>query len=70
MIPKHIFCQCMKPWKICVSKKNSYKIDVRDLISTYKLSPYLDNHHLNYDFVNKKLLQSKFVCRFADKKNK
>ena len=24
-IPEHIFCQCMKPWKICVNKKNSYK---------------------------------------------
>ena len=34
-IPQHIFCQCMKPWKICVNKKNSYKIDVQNLIDLY-----------------------------------
>ena len=25
----------MKPWSICVNKKNSYKLDIRDLINTY-----------------------------------
>ena len=67
MIQKNIFCQCMKPWKICVNKSNSYKIDVRDLISTHNLSPYLNNQQLDYDYVNKKPLQNKFVCRFTDK---
>ena len=32
IINKYIFCQCMKPWSICISKNNSYKLDVRDLI--------------------------------------
>ena len=54
MIPKHIFCQCMKPWAICASKKNSYKLDVRDLINTNNLFfPYLNKTHLNYDFINR-----------------
>ena len=66
---KYIFCQCMKPWSICVNKLNSYKLDVRDLINTYNLSPYLNESHLNFDFVNKKQLADKFVCRFLYKKN-
>ena len=71
MIPKHIFCQCMKPWSICTSKKNSYKLDVRDLINTNNLFfPYLNKTHLNYDFINRKTLKDEFVCRFSDKKNK
>jgi hypothetical protein len=55
----------MKPWSICVNKKNSYKLDVRDLISTYNLTPYLNESHLNFDFINKKQLADKFVCRFS-----
>jgi hypothetical protein len=71
MIPKHIFCQCMKPWSICASKKNSYKLDVRDLINTNNLFfPYLNKTHLNYDFINRKTLKDDFVCRFSDKKTK
>ncbi len=71
MIPKHIFCQCMKPWSICISKKNSYKLDVRDLINTNNLFfPYLNKTHLNYDFINRKTLKDDFVCRFRDKNNK
>ncbi len=54
MIQKHIFCQCMKPWAICASKKNSYKLDVRDLINTYNLTPYLSKQDINYDFANEK----------------
>ena len=67
-IPQYIFCQCMKPWVICVSKKNSYKLDVRDLINTYYLTPYLSKQDINYDFSNEKWLQTKFECRFRDKK--
>ena len=71
MIPKHIFCQCMKPWALCASKKNSYKLDVRDLINTNNLFfPYLNKTHLNYDFINRKTLKDDFVCRFSDKNNK
>jgi hypothetical protein len=68
IISKHIFCQCMKPWSICISKQNSYKLDVRDLINIYYLSPYLNEIHLNFDFVNKRILKEKFVCRFSDSK--
>ena len=53
----------MKPWSICVSKNNSYKIDVRDLINLYNLTPYLNESHLNFDFINMRPLQEKFVCR-------
>ena len=69
-ISKNIFCQCMKPWEICINKPNSYKIDVRDLISTYNLSPYVSNHYLEYDFINNKPLQNYFKCRFTDKTTK
>ena len=70
MLPKHFFCKCMKPWKVCVNKKNSYKLDVRDLIDTQTL---LDERkitpiYLHYDFVNKKWLQNRFNCRFLDNK--
>jgi hypothetical protein len=41
MIPKYIFCQCMKPWNLCVNKSNSYKIDVRDLLNSYNMTPYI-----------------------------
>ena len=68
-LPKHIFCQCMKPWKSCITKKNSYKIDVRDLITRHNLNPYLSKQDINYDFVNQKWLPEKFECRFRDKKN-
>ncbi len=77
-LPKHIFCQCMKPWRICANKKNSYKIDVRDLIDINSLKPpiyYTKNdiyknipyHFLNYDFINKKWLLERFECRFRNK---
>lgn len=67
---KYIFCKCMKPWSICVNKKNSYKLDVRDLINIYNLSPYLNESHLNFDFINKKQLADKFVCRFSKNERK
>lgn len=82
MIPKHIFCQCMKPWSICASKKNSYKLDVRDLIDISSLKPqnyyyvpkgvhkYIPLNFLDYDFINKKWLLENFECRFRDKNNK
>ncbi len=69
IISKHIFCQCMKPWSICVNKQNSYKLDVRDLIYTYNLTPYLNESHLNFDFINKKPLSHKFICRFSKNDN-
>ena len=72
-LPKYIFCQCMKPWTICANKKNSYKLDVRDLINTSNLNnfiPYLSDLHMNYDFANEKWLKNNFVCRFRDNKKK
>lgn len=80
MLPKYIFCQCMKPWKICVNKKKSYKIDVRELIDINSLKPqnyyyvpkgvnkYIPLSFLDYDFINKKWLLENFECRFRDKK--
>jgi len=53
----------MKPWSICKGKNNSHKIDVRDLINIYKLTPHLNESHLNFDFINMRPLQDKFVCR-------
>ena len=41
MTPRYIFCQCMKPWNLCVNKPNSYKVDVRDLLNSYNMSPYI-----------------------------
>jgi hypothetical protein len=58
----------MKPWKICINKKNSYKLDVRGLINTDNIKSKLNNEHLNYDFINKKNLKNDFKCRFEDKK--
>ncbi len=71
-IPKYIFCKCMKPWIICLNKRNSYKIDVRDLIDINNIN-YIKNNeitklHINYDFMNKKWLQYRFNCRFLDDK--
>ena len=62
-IKKYIFCQCMKPWSICKGKNNSHKIDVRDLINLYNLTPHLNESQLNFDFINMRPLQQKFVCR-------
>ena len=73
MLSKYIFCQCMKPWKLCATKKNSYKIDVRDLIDTNNLKPFIKvekgigNYNIKYDFVNKKPSQTKFECRFKER---
>jgi len=69
-IKKYIFCQCMKPWAICIGKNNSYKLDVRDLINTNNLSPYLNESHLNFDFINRIPLKNKFVCRILKKDRK
>jgi hypothetical protein len=67
-IKKHIFCQCMKPWAICVNKNNSYKLDVRGLIDIQNLTPYFTKQYINYDFINEKWLKKIFECRFRDKK--
>ena len=69
-LQQHIFCKCMKPWKVCVNKRNSYKIDVRELIDTRDIpTPQkLTKLHLNYDFINKKWLKYRFNCRFIDDK--
>jgi hypothetical protein len=70
-VPKHIFCQCMKPWKICVNKPNSYKIDGRDLLDVWAINRYIFKPNikldLNYDFINLKPLKSQFCCRFKNK---
>ena len=78
MIPKYIFCQCMKPWKLCVNKPNSYKIDTRGLIDIYRLRiPFLsetnsqsinEKYNINYDFINMRPTNTPFVCRFHNKK--
>ena len=69
--PKHIFCQCMKPWKICVNKPNSYKLDGRDLLDLWAINRYIFKPNikldLNYDFINLKPSKTKFVCRFNNK---
>ncbi len=73
-VPKHIFCQCMKPWKICVNKSNSYKIDGRDLLDVWAINRYIFKPNikldLNYDFINLKPDNTKFICRFTDKPTK
>ena len=70
MTPKYIFCQCMKPWKLCINKPNSYKIDARDLIDIYRLKCEKNccnfNYDINFDFVNMRPTNTKFVCRFSD----
>lgn len=53
----------MKPWKICINKKNSYKIDVRELINTNELNILSNKLHISYDFINKKMLKNKFICK-------
>ena len=63
-IPQHIFCQCMKPWKICVNKKNSYKIDVQNLIDLYSLKP---KQLPSYNFLFKKLKAEKSNCDSINK---
>ena len=73
-LPKYIFCQCMKPWKLCVSKPNSYKIDARDLLDIWSINLYSHKgntpFNLNYDFINLKPSNNTFVCRFDNKTNK
>lgn len=70
-VPKYIFCQCMKPWKICVNKSNSYKIDGRDLLDVWAINRYIFKPNikldLNYDFINLKPDNTKFICRFKNK---
>jgi hypothetical protein len=78
MIPRYIFCKCMKPWILCVNKKSSYQIDVRDLINTYNMPPYYHvgkdsilynpKFSLNYDFINGKMINDTFKCRFLNDK--
>ncbi len=73
MLPRYIFCQCMKPWILCSNKKGSYQIDVRDLLTTYNMKPYYElgkgnilynpNYNLNYDFINNKKNDNIFKCR-------
>ena len=72
MIPRYIFCQCMKPWNLCINKQNSYKVDVRDLLNSYNMNPYIHigknnyvdniNYNINYDFINNKKTNTKFEC--------
>jgi hypothetical protein len=73
-VPKYIFCQCMKPWKLCINKPNSYKLDARDLLDIWSINLYSykgnTQFNLNYDFINLKPLQKPFVCRFDNKTNK
>jgi len=73
-VAKHIFCQCMKPWKICVNKPNSYKIDGRDLLDVWSINQYSYKSNiplnLNYDFINLRPDNTKFVCRFTNKPTK
>jgi hypothetical protein len=79
MPPKYIFCQCMKPWKLCINKKVSHKIDARGLIDVYRLrdpfysdykrdqlrdSCYNSSNNINYDFINMRATNTEFECRF------
>lgn len=72
-VPKHIFCQCMKPWKICVNKSDSYKIDARNLLDIWAINQYIFKAkiplNLNYDFIKLKPLKKQFVCRFKCQPN-
>lgn len=73
---KNIFCQCMKPWKMCINKPKSYKIDARDLLDVWKINKYIFNTtsksllEINYDFINLEPTNTKFVCRFSNSPNK
>jgi hypothetical protein len=58
----------MKPWKLCVNKPNSYKIDARGLIDIYALKSEKKRDNINYDFINMKPTNTKFVCRGLVKK--
>ena len=73
-VPKYIFCQCMKPWKLCVSKPNSYKLDARDLLDIWSINLYSHKGNtpftIDYDFINLKPSNIKFICRFDNKTNK
>ena len=72
-LPQHIFCQCMKPWPICVSKKNSYKLDLGPVFFLqlpFNFIPYLQDVHIKYDFINERWLKENFECRFRDNKKK
>ena len=73
-VPKYIFCQCMKPWKLCINKPKSYKIDARDLLDIWSINRYIFKsnmpYNLNYDFINLKPSDKPFVCRFDKKLNK
>lgn len=73
MLPRYIFCQCMKPWILCANKKGSHQIDVRDLLTTYNIKPYYNigkgnilynpKYSLNFDFINNKKMNKEFKCR-------
>ena len=73
-VPKYIFCPCKKPWKLCVSKPNSYKLDARDLLDIWSINLYSHKGNtpftIDYDFINLKPSNSKFICRFDNKTNK
>ena len=72
----------MKPWKLCINKKVSHKLDARGLIDIYRLrDPYMsddkrkqirDNSYngsdnINFDFINMRPTNTKFECRFSKK---
>jgi hypothetical protein len=67
-LAKYIFCQCMKPWKLCINKPKSYKLDARDLLDVWSINLYIYKNNmpfnLNYDFINLKPSDKPFVCRF------
>lgn len=66
----------MKPWKLCINKKVSHKLDARGLIDIYRLrdpfysetmSDYNGSDNINYDFINMRPTNTKFECRFSKK---
>ena len=70
----------MKPWKLCINKQSSYKLDARGIIDIYKIKvPCLDDdkrsdinkqsdfNKINYDFIKMRPTNTKFVCRFLEK---
>ena len=60
-VPKYIFCQCMK-------------LDARDLLDIWSIDLYSHKgkipFNIDYDFINLKPSNSKFICRFDNKTNK
>jgi hypothetical protein len=64
----------MKPWKLCLNKQKSYKLDVRGIIDMDKLKcekqcdAKRGTNNVNYDFIKMRPTDTKFVCRFSDKK--